>query len=179
MYIRQLYLSLIICLVLSVGIVQAASDVTFAWDANSESDLAGYRMYQSQTSGVYTFGDGNQVATILVGTETVQITHLINGGYFWVVTAYDTEGLESGPSNEVFSDLVTTPCEINSTNKLAGRTPFPDDIFVATEANSIGNVDLSDHDGIAGHPIIIDGGGFKDEGSHIYGDYYIIKRTIK
>ncbi|MFH1882931.1 MAG: hypothetical protein ABIL62_09505 [Planctomycetota bacterium] len=87
------------------GMACAASNVTFEWDANSESDLAGYRLYQSQTPGVYTFGDGNQVATILVGTETVQITGVLDGTYFWVLTAYDTKGNESGPSNEVTANL--------------------------------------------------------------------------
>lgn len=100
MYIRQLYLSFIFCLVFSVGVVQAADDVTLAWDANTESNLVGYRLYQSQTSGVYPFGDGNQVATILEG-ETVEVTDLGSGSYYWVLTAYDTDGLESEPSNEV------------------------------------------------------------------------------
>ena len=89
------------------GMAMAASNVTFEWDANSESDLAGYRLYQSQTPGVYTFGDGNQVATISTGTETVQITDVLDGTYFWVLTAYDTNGNESGPSNEVTANLDT------------------------------------------------------------------------
>lgn len=89
------------------GMVMAASNVTFEWDANIESDLAGYRLYQSQTPGVYTFGDGNQVATISTGTETVQITDVLDGTYFWVLTAYDTNGNESGPSNEVTANLDT------------------------------------------------------------------------
>lgn len=94
-------------LLLMAGVCQAASNVTFEWDANSETDLAGYRLYQSQTSGVYTFGDGNQVATILTGTETVQIINISDGTYFWVLTAYDNDGNESGPSNEVTADLDT------------------------------------------------------------------------
>ena len=89
------------------GMAMAASNVTFIWDANSETDLAGYRLYQSQTSGVYTYGDGNQVATILVGTETVQITNISDGTYFWVLTAYDNDGNESVPSNEVTAALDT------------------------------------------------------------------------
>ena len=89
------------------GIAWSASNVTFTWDSNSESDLAGYRLYQSQTSGVYTFGDGNQVATILAGIETVQIIDIPDGVYFWVLTAYDADGNESGPSNEVTANLDT------------------------------------------------------------------------
>jgi len=96
----------LICLVF-VPYVNAASNITFAWDSNSESDLAGYRLYQSQTSGSYTFGDGNQVATILAGIETVQIANVPDGIYFWVLTAYDDKGNESGPSNEVTANLDT------------------------------------------------------------------------
>lgn len=98
-------------LIFSVGMACAASNVTFEWDPNSETDLAGYRLYQSQTSGQYTFGDGNQVATIAAGTETVTITNVTDGTYYWVLTAYDDNGNESGPSNEVTDTLDSTAPE--------------------------------------------------------------------
>jgi len=100
-------LAILAMVLMFCGSALAASSVTFEWDANSETDLAGYRLYQSQTSGVYTYGDGNQVATILVGTETVQITNISDGTYFWVLTAYDNDGNESVPSNEVTAALDT------------------------------------------------------------------------
>jgi len=101
-------LAVIACIMfLLPGLACAASNVTFEWDANCETDLAGYRLYQSQVSGDYTFGDGEQVATISVGTETVVITDIADGTYFWVLTAYDDAGNESGPSNEVTADLDT------------------------------------------------------------------------
>ena len=85
----------------------AGSSVTFEWDANTESDLAGYRLYQTTTSGQYTFGDGNQVETILAGIEMVTLPDVPDGTYYWVATAYDTQGLESGSSNEVSATLDT------------------------------------------------------------------------
>jgi len=85
----------------------AGSSVTFEWDANTEPDLAGYRLYQATTSGQYTFGDGNQVAIILAGTETVTLPDVPDGTYYWVATAYDLQGLESEPSNEVSATLDT------------------------------------------------------------------------
>jgi len=100
-------LAILAMVLMFCGSALAASNVTFEWSANSETDLAGYRLYQSQTTGVYTYGDGNQVATILAGTETVQITSIADGTYFWVLTAYDNDGNESGPSNEVTADLDT------------------------------------------------------------------------
>jgi len=91
----------------TVGMACAASNVTFTWDPNSESDLAGYRLYQSNTSGAYTYGDGNQIATIPTGIETVKIADVADGTYFWVLTAYDATGNESGPSNEVTANFDT------------------------------------------------------------------------
>lgn len=87
------------------GIVEA-SGVTFVWNANSETDLAGYRLYQSQKAGTY--GDAF-VKEIVAGTETVAIENLADGEYFWVVTAFDTHGNESGYSNEVSLEIDTTP----------------------------------------------------------------------
>lgn len=79
-------------------IAWAASNVTFQWDANSESDLAGYRLYQSAVSGGQSIGSG-WVDDIPAGTETSTIV-VEDGTWYWVVTAYDTSGNESGPSNE-------------------------------------------------------------------------------
>jgi len=107
---KKLLISVVVFLFMS-GMAMAASSVTFEWDANSETDLAGYRLYQSQELGVYTFGDGNQVATIPVGTETVEITDVADGTYFWVLTAYDISGNESLPSNEVTASLDSTAPE--------------------------------------------------------------------
>jgi hypothetical protein len=84
-------------------------EVVFEWDANSESDLAGYRLYQSVTSGVYTYGEENAVGVITVGTEEYTLTMNIDGEFFWVLTAFDTAGNESGPSNEVTTKVNFKP----------------------------------------------------------------------
>ena len=76
-----------------------AAEVTFTWDANTETDLAGYKLYQSDVSGGYVFGGGNEIATIPAGTE-IYTENISEGGWYWVMTAYDTSGNESGPSNE-------------------------------------------------------------------------------
>jgi hypothetical protein len=85
---------------ISLSGLALAKDIGFVWDPNSEGDLAGYRLYESQTSGQYTYGPGNAVKDIAAGTETVNIVKG-DGTYYWVLTAYDTSGNESGPSNEV------------------------------------------------------------------------------
>jgi len=84
-----------------------AKDVMLTWDPNSESDLAGYRLYQSGTSGSYTYGSGNEVAEIPAGTETCTID-VADGTWYWVLIAYDNDGNESGPSNEVSASIDQT-----------------------------------------------------------------------
>jgi hypothetical protein len=89
-----------------------AGDVTLSWDPNSETNLAGYRIYYGTGPGVYT-------TPITVGTQTsYTITNLAPGTYFFAVTAFNTLGLESGFSNEVSTTITTTPttgkCDVNS-----------------------------------------------------------------
>ena len=86
-----------------------AGQVVFEWTPNSEEDLAGYRMYQTATPGQYTFGAEHAIGDIPAGTET--FTHAIeeDGTFYWVATAYDTAGNESGPSNEVSADINFKP----------------------------------------------------------------------
>ena len=49
--------------------------------------------------------------TILAGIETGQLAGVADGTYFWVLTAYDISGNESGPSNEVTASLDSTAPE--------------------------------------------------------------------
>ena len=69
---------------------------TVSWDANTESDLSGYRIYQGTSSGSYN-------DALDVGDKTsFSINNLVVGTtYFFVVTAYDFAGNESLFSEEV------------------------------------------------------------------------------
>jgi len=87
-------------------------EIRFAWNANTEPDLAGYKLYWGTTSGNYTQsidlgpiqpesdGDVRYVTSQEFTLGTV---------LFFAVTAYDNEepSLESGYSNEVFADGVS------------------------------------------------------------------------
>jgi hypothetical protein len=76
--------------------VQAAQSVTLAWDPNPETDVGGYMVYHGTASRNYT----NAVNVRNVTTNTV--SGLVNGvTYFFAVTAYNTNGLESDFSDEV------------------------------------------------------------------------------
>ena len=87
----------------------AGSSITFGWDANLEKDLAGYRLYQSDTSGKYLLGEKYAIATIPAGTEEKTLPNVPDGVFFFVLTAYDDHRNESGKSNEVSTDLDTVP----------------------------------------------------------------------
>lgn len=72
------------------------------WNANTETDLAGYRIYRSTTSGVY----GAPVAT-----APASATSFVDAGvkpgvtYFFTITAVDKAGNESVRSNQVSGSL--------------------------------------------------------------------------
>ena len=76
----------------------ASSSVTLTWNANTESDLAGYKVYRATASGAY----GAPIAAIPGGMTSYIVTGLQFGTtYYFVVTAYDIAGNESAYSNEV------------------------------------------------------------------------------
>jgi hypothetical protein len=70
--------------------------VTLAWDPNTETDLAGYKVYVGTASRTYT-------TTLDVGNVTTcTVNGLVPGQvYYFAVTAYDTSRNESTFSNEV------------------------------------------------------------------------------
>jgi hypothetical protein len=73
-----------------------AGNITLAWNANSETNLAGYKLYYGTTSGIYT--KSNVVA--LVTTST--ISNLVAGAtYYFAATAFTTTAQESAFSTEV------------------------------------------------------------------------------
>ena len=95
-----------IFILLFASTAMAATDVSFRWDANTESDLAGYRLYRGTLSGgPYTMVD----IEIAAQDTTCTDTSVSDGAYFWVLTAFDTEGLESGYSVEATDILDSTP----------------------------------------------------------------------
>lgn len=68
---------------------------TLTWSANTEADLAGYKLYVGTKSGVY-----SQVLSVGKGTA-YSITLQKGTTYFFSLTAYDKTGNESARSVEV------------------------------------------------------------------------------
>jgi hypothetical protein len=98
-----------------------AADVTLRWDANTESDLDGYKLYyKTDSSGspydgtgsdqgaspvdipLTSLGDPNNPEFTITGLDAGHI-------YFLALTAYDTEDNESGYSNEVCTLYISSP----------------------------------------------------------------------
>ncbi len=91
------FLSLMMGLFLvAIPDVRAAQQVTVAWDANSEPDLAGYKVYYGTSSRNYaTSRDAGKV-------YSYTIADLQEGTTFYIAaTAYDRYGNESAFSQEV------------------------------------------------------------------------------
>lgn len=73
-----------------------ADPVGLAWDQNSEPDVTGYKLHYGTAPGVY--GTTIDVGNAVIGSVT-GLTY--NTTYYFAVTAYNSEGLESLPSNEI------------------------------------------------------------------------------
>lgn len=84
----------VLVLVVMVGFAHGAS-VRVNWNANSEPDLAGYRVYYGTLSRTY-------VEMRDVGRVTSADVEGLSQGrtYYFAVTAYDASGNESAFSNE-------------------------------------------------------------------------------
>jgi hypothetical protein len=96
-----------------------AFDVTLAWDANNETDLAGYKVYYGASAGGPYNGSGSLegASPIVVPLSSLanpsspefSVHGLADGTYFFVASAYNTAGLESGYSNQVSAQAPATP----------------------------------------------------------------------
>jgi hypothetical protein len=74
-------------------------DVTLAWDPNTEEELAGYRLYAREDGEAYNYShpewEGTSTQCTVTGFDEYE-------SYYFVVRAVDSEGNESGDSNEVY-----------------------------------------------------------------------------
>ena len=101
--------------------VNYLSQVTITWDPNTESDLAGYKVYYGTSSGNYSANEdaGNQTHHTL--------SNLVSGQTYYIsITAYNTSGNESDKSVEV---IYTVPVYSDSDGDGApdSQDAFPND----------------------------------------------------
>jgi dockerin type I repeat protein/fibronectin type III domain protein len=115
---------LVIIVLSHVGSLEAGTVVNLAWDTNTESDLAGYKVKYGTAPGTY-----STVLPLPKSTTTYQVQSLTPGTtYYFVVTAYDNAGNESLPSNEVSAQPATTgpqPTVTSALEVLSGSIYIP------------------------------------------------------
>ena len=84
--------------------------VTLEWDANTD-DTVRYKVYYGNTTGEY---EAYEETTLNIYTIIRP-----DGDWFFVVTAVDEAGNESGYSNEVTTNIDTVPPMIPGTLRIA------------------------------------------------------------
>ena len=123
LYLRSsIFITSIVCLLVLItsSPLSYSAEVTLAWDANSESDLASYKIYYKTGS----FGEPYDGTGIDQGDSGINIpldnlatpddpSFLLTGlqdneFYYFVVTAVNIAGLESGYSIEIMYESSST-----------------------------------------------------------------------
>ncbi len=74
-------------------------EVTLDWDDNTEADLASYNIYRAPLHTPYAYIQVNTY--VVTASEFVDATVEEDQGYYYRVTAVDTNGNESALSNRV------------------------------------------------------------------------------
>ncbi len=96
---EKLKIMRIVCLLvslLSLASAAQAGSVTLAWTPNADGNTVGYRIYWGHQSGAY--GGSVDVGNV----STWELNGLADGvPYYFVVRAYNSAGMLSGPSTEV------------------------------------------------------------------------------
>jgi hypothetical protein len=93
---KWLKIGTMVVFMFQLTLIAHASGVKMSWQANTESDLAGYKVYYGTASGTYqNVVDVGNFATAEVDGLTKDAT------YYFALTAYNTSGNESGYSEEV------------------------------------------------------------------------------
>lgn len=120
-YVRQLAGSLIgLFLVLftftvAAGAAGTSGKVSLVWNANTEADLAGYKLLYGTTSGTYIYSQ--TVGT----TPAAELAGLTPGTtYYCAVQAYNTSALSSSSSEEISFVVPKTPLPAMILEEVAG-----------------------------------------------------------
>src|SRR5437867_789820 len=143
---RALFVACVITTICSLApALSSAAQVTLAWDANTDPDLAGYKLYYGLSSGSYqsSVDVGNVTSYTLSGLLDGQV-------YYFAATAYNLSLAESGFSNEVSKAIAdVTPPTVSMAAPANGATVWGTAVTVSASA--------SDNIGVAGVQFKLDG----------------------
>src|SRR2546422_2307 len=143
---RALFVACVLTVLCSLApAVANAAQVTLAWDANTDPDLAGYKLYYGLSSGSYQ-------SSVDVGNDTrYTLPGLLDGRiYYFAATAYNVSQNESGFSNEVSKAIAdVTPPTVSISAPANGATVSGTAVTVSASA--------SDNVGVAGVQFSLDG----------------------
>ena len=85
-----------------------AGSATLSWvaptahtDGSPLSNLAGYTVFYGRMSGIYDY----QIDIRNPGILTYVVENLVSGDWYFAMTAYDSQGIESDRSNEVLREI--------------------------------------------------------------------------
>lgn len=126
-------LLLILALIFSLSVKNVYSmEITLAWDAVEDVDLAGYRIFYHQEGEIYDYNSPDWE-----GIDTNCIIQNLdpNTIYYFVARAFDSEGNESDNSNEVYY----SPFENIQPNANAGSDQTVDEAVTVTLNGSKSN----------------------------------------
>lgn len=104
-----MYKIIITALLLLMAIpAMAVQTVTINWDASPSTDVTNYRIYISEEPGAYLIGTNFIIETDAAARSVViDVAPNVGNTVYAVVTAINSYGHESNPSNEVTRDLGT------------------------------------------------------------------------
>jgi hypothetical protein len=127
-------------LALSIMLVCASSTLyaqTLMWDPNTETDIAGYKVYQGTQTGTYgtPIDVGNTTTYVPTGVDWTKRA-------YFAVQAYNTSGMTSPLSAEA----VWTPASITTFTSLSASVTYPvvtgtPVTWTATASNNLGPVE--------------------------------------
>jgi len=126
----------------------SAATVTATWNANPETNIAGYKLSYGTASGNYT-------TTIDVGNVTSkQVT--VTGGvtYYFAVRAYNTSGLLSGYSTEVVYNAAVSPVPTITSLSPAIGTPGTVVTITGTGFQTAAGTSTVTFNGTAAQPLV-------------------------
>src|SRR5262245_24686845 len=126
-YARALCSGLLLVVAATIAQSLRADSIVLAWDSNSEPDIAGYTVYYGESTGSY-------INSTNLGLVTTNLVEGLTPGltYFFAVTAYNTNGLESDFSNEVSYQVPTNsplallglPLQLTFNKNTSAQLPF-------------------------------------------------------